>query len=224
MKKIVYLFLLIGGIAFGQEQVTKKLGDFHTLKVFNGLKVELERSSDPKIEIYGSHANAISIKNSDGILKIRVDIFEGFKADDVRVVVKYKNDIQTIDANEGSFVSAEKPIKQDHFEIKVQEGARVHLTVNTDHLYVKAVSGGFVKVEGKTDSQRLEVTTGAVYEGFELESDSTEALSATGARVEVNAGDRLDAKVRLRGMIYYKGTPDTLITKKTVGGTIQQVD
>ena len=224
MKKIVYLLLLVSGVIFSQEPVTTNLGDFHTLKVFNGLKVELKRSSKPKIEIYGSQADAISIKNADGNLKIRVDIFEGFKADNVRIVISYKDDIHTIDANEGAYITAEKPIKQEQVEIRAQEGARVHLDVNCDHLYVKAVSGGHVHIEGQTDSQRLEVTTGAIFEGFELENDRAEVLSATGARVEVLAGDTLDAKVRLRGIIHYKGTPDTLITKKTVGGTIKQVD
>ena len=63
-----------------------------------------------------------------------------------------------------------------------------------------------------------------MYHGFELESKEAQVVSATGARVEVNAADMLDAKVRLKGLIYYKGNPETLYTKKTVGGTIQKVD
>jgi hypothetical protein len=224
MRYIIVIFLMLGSLTYSQETVTKKLGDFHTLKVFNGLKVEVEKAATARVEISGRHANTISVKNSDGVLKIRIDILEGIKADDVRIVLYYSKDIQVIDANEGAYVSSEGKIKQDRLEIKVQEGARVNTELQVEHLRIKAVSGGMIQLKGKAEELRIEATTGGVVDAFEIKNEEAEVLSATGARVEVSTTDRLDARVRLRGIIYYKGSPKTLLTKKTVGGTIQQVD
>jgi hypothetical protein len=224
MKNLVIICLFLFSTVYSQDQITKKLGDFHTLKVFNGLKVELVHAATPKIEILGSRPDVISVKNSNGILKIRVDILEGFRNENVNVIVYYKNVIHILDANEGALITSEKAIKQNQLEIKVQEGARAILPINTKFVAIKAVSGGVVELRGKSENQQVEASTGAMYHGFELESKEAQVVSATGARVEVNAADMLDAKVRLKGLIYYKGNPETLYTKKTVGGTIQKVD
>ena len=45
MRYIIVIFLMLGSLTYSQETVTKKLGDFHTLKVFNGLKVEVEKAA-----------------------------------------------------------------------------------------------------------------------------------------------------------------------------------
>lgn len=221
MKKLALLLTLTCSILFAQEPITKNLGDFNTIKVYNGLTVKLQKSSTSKIEISGEKSEDVSIKNSNGILKIRLKFPEGFTAEDVKITVFYNSNIDVLDANEGGNIISDETINQQHLEVKVQEGARIELPVETKYLVVKAVSGGIITLTGVTQNQTIEATTGAIYNAFDLQSKQTEVTAASGATVEVKTSEVLDAKVRFGGTIYYKGTPEVLKTKKIIGGTIK---
>ncbi len=221
MKKLSLLLALTCSMVFAQEPITKNVGDFNTLKVYNGLTVEIQKSDTSKIEISGSQADEVTVKNSDGILKIRLKFPENFTAEDVRIILYYDTSIAVLDANEGALIVSDKKIKQQHLEVKVQEGAKIFAQVDTKHLVVKAVSGGIVKLSGSTKNQTIEATTGGIYKAYELASNQTIVIAASGANVEVNASEILDAKVRFGGTIHYRGTPEVLKTKKIIGGTIK---
>lgn len=221
MKKLTLLLVLSCSIAFAQEPIIKNLGDFNTLKVFNGLTVELKKSKTAKIEISGSQAEDVTIKNSNGILKVRLQFPESFVAEDVKIILYYNNNIDILDANEGAKINSEEVINQKHLEVKVQEGAIINLAVETKHLVVKAVTGGIITLAGITENQNVEATTGAIYNAYNLQTKQTVVTAASGARVEVKTSEVLDAKVRFGGTIFYKGTPEVLKTKKIIGGTIK---
>jgi hypothetical protein len=221
MKKLALLLTLTCSIVFAQETITKNLGDFNTLKVYNGLTVEIQKSSTSKIEISGKKAEDVTVKNSNGILKVRLKFPEGFTSEDVRIKLYYSNTMDVLDANEGGKISSEEVLKQQHLEVKVQEGAFINVPIDTKYLVVKAVSGGAISLTGSTQNQTIEATTGGIYEAFDLQSKQTTVTAASGARVEVKTSEILDAKVRFGGTIYYKGTPEVLKTKKIIGGTIK---
>ena len=220
MKKLTLLVFFTCSVIFAQEPITTKLGDFHTLKVFNGLTVNIVKSSEAKIVITGSQAEDVSVKNSNGILKIRLKFPESFKAEDVEVTLYYNDKIDVLDANEGGKITTSETIHQQHLEVKVQEGAQIEIPVEVKHLVVKAVSGGIIELDGATENQSVEVTTGGVYEAYDLQSKQAVVVAASGARAEIKVTDVLDANVRFGGSIYYKGAPEVLKTKKVLGGTI----
>ncbi|VAW25576.1 hypothetical protein MNBD_BACTEROID04-1939 [hydrothermal vent metagenome] len=221
MKKLVLLLTLSCSVIFAQEPITKNLGDFNTLKVFNGLTVELHKSTTPKIVISGSKSHDVMIKNSDGILKIRLRFPEGFTSKDLQISLYYSDNIDILDANEGGKIISDEVIKQQHLEVKAQEGAIIKAPIDVKYLVVKSVSGGIIKLKGTTQNQLIEVTTGGIYKAYELQSEQTTITAASGARAEVKTNEILDAKVRFGGTIFYKGTPEVLKTKKIIGGTIK---
>lgn len=221
MKKLALLLTLTCSILFAQEPITKNLGDFNTIKVYNGLTVELQKAAKSKIEILGKKAEDVSVKNSNGILKIRLQFPEGFTAEDVKITLYYNSNIDIIDANEGAKIISDATINQQHLEVKVQEGATIELAIETKYLVVKAVSGGIIELTGSTKNQTIEATTGAIYNAYDLQSKQTTVTAASGARVEIKTSEVLDAKVRFGGTIFYKGTPEVLKTKKIIGGTIK---
>lgn len=221
MKKLILFFMLFSVTLFAQDAITTKLGDFNTVKVFNGLTVELKKSNSAKIEISGPQANDVSVKNSNGILKIRLKFPKGFIADKVKIVLYYDSDISVLDVNEGASIISEETVNQQHLELRAQEGARVQLNIDIKYLVVKSVSGGLISLIGESENQTIEATTGGFYNGFDLNSKQAIVMSSSGANVEVKASEMLDANVRFGGSIYYKGTPEILKTKITIGGTIK---
>ena len=220
MKKLVMVLLLSCSVSWGQESIKKDLGDFNTLKVYNGLEIELQKSSNSRIEIVGEQAEDVVVVNSDGILKIRLRIPDSFVPEDVRIVLFYNDDIGVLDANEGGKITSEKRISQQHLEVKVQEGAFIDLDIKVKHLVVKSVTGGIIELMGQAENQTVEANTGGVYSAYNLKSEQVNVTAASGARVEVQSNEILDAKVRFGGTIHYKGNPEVLRTKKIIGGKI----
>jgi len=224
MKKLALLFIFSCSIVLAQEPITTNLGDFTTLKVFNGLTVELQKSTTSKIVITGPKSDDVSIKNSDGTLKIRLKFPDSFTADGVKIVLFYSKEIAILDANEGANIVSDEIIKQQHLEVKVQEGAAIDLKVNANYLEIKSVSGGIISLTGVTKNQNIEANTGGIYKAFDLESEQTIANSASGAIVEVKASDLLDAKAQFGGSIYYKGSPKVIKSKTVIKGTIKSMN
>ena len=222
MKSIKLFILLIGFTAFSFAQDrTQNLGDFNEIKIFNGLSVEIERSENSSIEISGEKTEDIVVKNVNGKLKVTLRFPELFNPDRVKIKVYYNQDILTLDANEGSAIFSDEDIDQVNLTIKTQEGAYIHVPVDVKYLTVKAVTGGSIRVRGTATNQEVEVTTGGVYEAYDLETEYADVIAASGGNVEVSVSNMLDAKVRFGGTVYYKGDPEKVNSKKVFGGKIK---
>ncbi len=229
MKKIIYLFLLFSSLPItSQSKVTKNLGDFSILKVYNGIELELIKSTEQKLEITGKKSEIVKIKNVNNTLKISLPFSlkpeNNLANGEVLVKLYYKNKLAIIDGNEGATITG-KEIKQDQLEVKSQERAFINIVVNVKHLEVKAISGGIVKLSGITKNQNVDVDLYGIYNGFDLKATNKSTVKAgTGAKAEILAEETLNAKVSFGGSIFYKGNPEVLKDKKVVGGIIQKRD
>ncbi len=225
MKKVLLLFILfISYSSIGQTVITKTLGDFDKIKVYNGINVELIQSEEQKIEITGEKAEKVKVKNSNNTLKLTLK-FPDLSADGkVDIKLYYNKEIKVIDANEGATITG-KEIEQLQLEVKSQERAFINLVVKIKHLKVKSSSGGIIKLTGSSKNQDIDVDLYGVYHGYGLEvSDNTTIRAGSGAKAEVKAGETLNAKVSFGGSIFYKGTPEIIKDKKVIGGIIKQVN
>jgi hypothetical protein len=227
MKKIIIICVfLLSLTTIAQTTITKNLGDFTELKVYNGIEVELIQSENQKIEISGKKAGKVKVKNVNNTLKISLpfSLKPENNAADGEVVIKlyYNKAIAIIDANEGATITG-KGFNQDKVEVNAQERAFINLTINTKFLTVKTSSGGIVKLYGIAKNQEVDVDLYGVYHGFNMEVPGSSTVKAgTGAKAEVLAGEVLNAKVSFGGSIFYKGNPEIIKDKKVIGGIIQK--
>lgn len=218
--------LLVHVASQSQSTVSQNLGDFTTLKVFNGIEVELIKSNEQKIEIRGKKSEKVTIKNVDKTLKLTLPFSlkpENNSADgEVIVKLFYSSNIDVIDANEGATITG-KDINQEKLVVNSQERALINLVVNTKYIEVKTSSGGIIKLSGTTKHQDVNLDLYGVYHGFNLKTESTSTVKAgTGAKAEIFAGETLTAKVSFGGSIFYKGNPELIKDKKVIGGIIQK--
>lgn len=229
MKRIIYICAFIFSFnALAQSVITKNLGDFTTLKVYNGIEVELIKSNEHKLEITGEKSEIVKIKNVNNTLKLSLpfSLKPENNAADGKVLIKlyYNKDIAIIDANEGSTITG-KDIIQDKLEVNTQERAFINLVIKVKYLEVRASSGGMIKLTGATKNQNVDVDLYGIYNGFGLKSEVNSTVKAgTGAKAEISAGEILNAKVSFGGSIFYKGNPEVLKDKKVIGGIIQKRD
>ena len=222
MKKIFFLsFFLTVFLVSAQTTITKKLGDFSKIKVYNGIDVELVKSTESKVIITGKKAEKVIIKTKNNTLKISLKLPETTADGNVKITLYYASILKIIDGNEGAIITG-KDIKQPEIEIKGQEGAFINLVLNVKYLKVKSSSGAVIKLTGSTKNQNIDANLGGIYHGFKLNvSDLNHVRAGSGSKVEVQSGNTLDAKASLGGVIYYKGKPEVLKDKKVIGGVIE---
>ncbi|WP_420552016.1 head GIN domain-containing protein [Tenacibaculum aiptasiae] len=223
MKKLAFLSLfLMTVLASAQTTIDKKLGDFTTVKVYNGIDVKLVKSDESKIVITGEKAEKVKIKTSGNTLKISLRFPETTADGKVKATLYYATTLKTIDANEGAIITS-NGIEQSQVEIKAQEGAFINMVVKVKHLKVKSSSGAVIRLSGTSKNQTVDADLGGMYHGYKLEvTDMTMVRAGSGSKVEVQSGETLDAKVSFGGSIFYKGTPEVFKDKKVIGGVIEQ--
>src|SRR3954465_1589002 len=106
MKKLLIgAAILVAQMSFAQ--VTKDLGDFDSVKVFDKLSVKLVQSSENKIVIKGAREAEVEVVNKKGLLKLRMPFPKLLSGDDLDITVYYKH-IELIDVNEGAIVSSKE--------------------------------------------------------------------------------------------------------------------
>ena len=221
MKKFTILFILVSTFCFSQEKITKNLGDFHELKIYRGLEVELIKAETQKIVIEGKKSEQVTVKNSNGILRVSLKALETFSADDVKVFIYFSEDIDIIDVNEGSIITSERIIKQDKLVLKVQEAGKIKLEIGTTDVEIKSISGGKITLEGYSENQKVNANTGGNYEGEGLKTDHTDVSVASGSNAIINASKLVDAKATLGGTITITGEPAEINKKETLGGYVR---
>ena len=222
MKNLVFAFILVSAFGMAQEKVTMNLGDFHTVKTYRGLNVELIKADDAKIVIDGNRSSEVTVKNNNGTLKISMSIAHTFSADDVMVYLYFQDNIDVIDANEGSHIYSDEVIKQEKLTTKAQEAGRIKLEIDTEQLDVTVVSGGQVNLKGNSTNQSVKSNTGGIYKGERLETEYTKVSSYTGGSAGVKASKLVDAKASTGGTVSISGEPEEVKKNESLGGYIRQ--
>lgn len=216
-NKVLLFFVLITQINFAQ--VIKNLGDFDKVKVFDKLNVKLISSSENKIEISGTRASEVELITKNGELKIRMPFAKLLSGDAIAIKLYFKK-IESIDANEGSYVSSDLSFKQTSIDLNAKEGATITLDLDVEKANVRAVSGGIIDISGKATNQTVSINSGGILNAKEFITSQSTVSVVAGGSVEVYATTLVDAKVRAGGSIYIYGKPKQINQEKILGGTI----
>jgi hypothetical protein len=218
--KITLLAIFLSMGLFAQKTIEKDLGNFHTLKVFDLMEVNLIQSDENKVVIKGKDTHYVKIINQNGKLKLRMELDNRFDGAQTFIEVYFTN-IKLIDANEGAVIVANELIEQDRIELRSQEGGKIKVGLKVDDVKVKAVTGGIVQASGLAKYQEIKLNTGGIFEGRELETQTTKIAITAAGEAEVNAEDLVDASITAGGDIYIYGDPKEINRKQLAGGRIK---
>ena len=216
---IVFTVLLFNSFLYSQSPIEINVGDFDEVKVYDLIEVNLIKSNENKVIIKGNDSEDVEIINKDGKLKIRMKLDKIFDGVETFVAVYYSN-LDIIDGNEGSFIASNEIIEQDKITLKAQEGARIKVALNVEHLEVRAVTGGVVETRGIAINQDIVINTGGNYEGKLLETKNTNVKIQAAGEASVNATDIVDVNVKAGGEVYIYGNPKKVNEKTILGGNI----
>ena len=219
MKHLILFFLFISSYVFSQVNITKTLGEFSTLKVYDLINVELIKSDTNKIMITGQNISDVSIIQKNDLLKIRMNTKKMFNGNQTQVKLFYTA-IDVIDANEGAVINSKDPINQYELTLKTQEGAEISALADTKLLNIKCFTGGVVSVSGTTELQKLSLRTGGIYLGSNLVSEYSNVNIKTGGEAHVKTQKDLDIRIFSGGDVFIYGKPKKINQKRLFGGRV----
>ncbi|SHF99768.1 Putative auto-transporter adhesin, head GIN domain [Flavobacterium segetis] len=218
MKKIAIIaFVFLSQITIAQ--VTRNLGDFDEVKVFDKINVKLIPASENKIMITGARAEEMQTVNKNGELKIRMPFPKLLSGDDIMVKLYFKK-LESISVSEGSYVSSEIDFKQTSLELNATSGGEIDLELSVDKVSTKANAGGIINIVGKATNHDVKITSGGILNAKDLETAQTSISVSAGGQSEVRASTLVDAKVKAGGSIFIYGKPKQINKDVFIGGTI----
>lgn len=219
MKIKVLALVLITHLGFSQDKVTKVLGDFDTVKVFDKITVELIPSNENKIEIKGNKNDLVELITKNGELKIRMPFGQLLAGEGISAQVYFKR-LEGIEASEEAFISCESPFKQMALVVNSKEGSEIDLKIAVQKVSIQATSGGIITLSGKADNQDVIVSSGGELNSHDLKTVQSSVSINAGGTATVFVSDFVDAKVRAGGTITIHGNPKQVNQKTVLGGSI----
>lgn len=220
MKKALFiLFLLLNSFLFSQTPITRTLGQFKEIKVYDLINVDLIKSTENKITISGKFAEDVNVIQKNNILKIRMKLKKMLNGAQTNVKVYY-TELDIIDANQGAVITSNDLIKQYELILKAQEGAYISVNAETKRTEIKSVTGSTIITSGTTSKQDIKIATGGVYKGSSFSAENTELSIKTGGKANVRTSNVLEVKIFSGGDVYIYGTPKQLKQRKIFGGRI----
>lgn len=216
MKKVFGSFLIIASqVIFAQA--TRNVGEFSSLKVYDKITVKLVHSNESKVETNAD--SELETVNKNGELKIRMTPTKIMQGDMVSVTVYYEN-LNDIQASQGSSISSSENIESEMLSLVSNEGSKIVLSLDTGKLNAKTNSGGIIKVSGNADHQDIIINSGGKFDGKSLESQTAKVAVNAGGLAEVNVSESVNATTRAGGVIDVYGDPADRETKNVIGGKI----
>ena len=219
MKPYILFILLSTFLASSQAPVSRTLGEFSELKVFDLINVELIQSTENKIEITGEDTSNVLIIQKNDLFKIKMVLNKSFNGNKTFVKLFYTK-IDIIDVNEGAKVVSESPFKQYELELKAQEGGEISVITDTKLLSIKSVTGGIIKVSGATESQNIKIRTGGSYEGATLQAMHSKIKIKAGGEADVKSSEHIEVRIIAGGDLTIHGKPKTVNHKNMIGGRV----
>ena len=146
MKHILFLATIFSISSFSQQDIRMDVGDFNSLTIYDGIKVELKKSETNSVEITGNTSASAIVKNKNGSLKIRLNLEKKFSGE-TNVVLNYK-EISRITSHEGAYVFSKDTIAQHELNIKAHTGSKQDYIINTTFLNTTSATGSSIVLNG----------------------------------------------------------------------------
>lgn len=226
MKQIVFFVfcLFVNFSSFSQDQtLTTKLSGFTKVKVFDGISVNLIKSSENKAVVTGVNTDNVKFLVTDGEIKIRMAVTKLFSGYRTFVDLHYIETIIVIDVNEDARIISKETIKQDVIELKAQEGGELQISAEVEQMLIRSVSGGVITTAGKSDIQDVAINTGGTYQGKDFKTNFTTVNVNAGSKAEIYASDYVKATVKAGGEVLVYGDPSKMDEKTVFGGKVTRM-
>jgi len=238
MKILVCLFFaLFSQYAFAQNEAVindpnaqeRSLSEsFSSISVSDGVTLYLTQGNEEVLAVSASDAKyeerfKTTVKNGD--LKIWYDNqginWTGNDKRKLKAYVSFKN-LEKLSASGGAHVIMKGILTSDKMEYNFTSGSRFTGEVAIKELDVSENSGAMVEISGNADQLKVEVSSGAMFKGYELATEFCEAKASSGGGARVTVNKELVVKANSGGGIQYKGNGVIKDMNVNSGGSVKK--
>ena len=214
------LILVLQPLRSQNEKITVDLEAFKEVRAFDGLSVNLIKSTENKAVITGANTAKVAVVNNEGVLKLRMEVTKIFSGYRTFIDLYFSDPLIVIDVNEDARISSKETFQQDVLELKAQEGGELIIDAQVEQLLIKSVTGGVITPSGSSDNQDVAINTGGIYEGKDFRTKFTTVNVNAGSRAEIYASDYVKATVKAGGEVQVYGDPSKMDEKTVFGGKV----
>lgn len=185
---------------------------FSGISVSDGIELFLSQGSEESIAVSYSdekYAERFKTEVEAGVLKIYYDN-KGVNWSDnnrrkLKAYVSFKT-LEKLTASGGADVKLTSGINVNNLDIKFTSGAYFKGAIKGKEISVDQNSGAVMNISGSAEKISLQVSSGAIFKGYEFAVDFCEAKASSGGSVRISVEKELSAKASSGGGIHYKGT------------------
>lgn len=222
MKNLLLIFLLIfSGTVWSQQEITHELESFSEVKVSNGLKLNLIYADENRAVVTGDNRQDVHFDIEEGILKIRTKLDNIWKENNTEIDL-YFTYLRSIDAGQNSTLQISRVYKVDKLSFEASEGAKIYAEIDVNQLQIKSLTGGEIELNGKADFQEVKIRAGGQYYARYLESKDINISISAGGVADINASEKVNAKVRAGGTVNVYGDPEIIDKDTLFGGKVNR--
>ncbi|MBC7887165.1 MAG: DUF2807 domain-containing protein [Ferruginibacter sp.] len=238
MKSIlIFLFAVASLVSFAQNDAVindpnaqKRIlkESFSTISVTDGVDLYLTQGNAESIAISASdpkYLERYKTEVNNGVLKIYYDNkginWTGNEKRNLKAYVSFKS-LEKLNGSGGAHVIMKSVLAADKMEYTFTSGSGFTGAVNINHLDIAQNSGASIEISGKAAKLVVDVSSGAVFKGYELATDFCEAKASSGGSVRINVNKELSVKANSGGGIHYKGNGVVKDMNVNSGGIVKK--
>ncbi len=231
------LFILLTLTAIGQDKTVMNdanaerrtlSASFNAIKVSDGIDVYLTQGNEESVAISASdikYKERFKTEVENGTLKIYYDSkgisWVGGEKRKLKAYVSFKT-LEKLEASSGADIILKSILTINKLDCSFTSGAHFGGEVNITQLTVSQNSGAAVDISGKASELKVNVSSGAIFKGYDLTVDFCEARVSSGGGVRTNVNKELNAKATSGGGIHYKGNAVIKDLDVNSGGSVKK--
>jgi hypothetical protein len=238
MKQLFIAFItLISLNGFAQDRVEVNdanaqkrtlTAGFTAITVSDGISLYLTQGNEESIAVSASeekYMERFKTVVENGTLKIYYDNsginwISGGKRK-LKAYVSFKS-IDKIHASSGADVILKSMVTVNKLQCTLTSGSRFTGQVDIGEMEVSQNSGSEIEISGKTDRLQVEVSSGAIFKGYDMAVDFCQAKASSGGGVRITVNKELNAKANSGGGIRYKGNAVIKDLNVDSGGVVKK--
>jgi len=225
MKTYLLLFVLASfGANLSQAQELISFTDFSEIQVKGNLEVTLVPGTATGVIVERGESDKVRIEVQGDRLTIRhTELFryKSYREFPVKVEVVY-SELKEIVANAGARVGADQSLTGTRIDLRLRSGARASLDFQTEKSDIDVAEGAVAAMTGRVQRLTGSASTGGSLQAGDLISERCKMRANTGGSARVQAQESLDAAAHTGGSIYYSGSPEEVVIKDDLGGSVSR--
>lgn len=199
-----------------------EIDEFNELSVHSGWKVLLIPADENKLVLEANENLVELLEIEQKGDRLKIDSEKLIKKADSKLIQLYFNqELKTIKTSSGVHLIAKQAYHAKELKLTATSGSKIELSFEGDEVHAETTSGASIHIEGIADYLEVKSTSGSGFEGKELQAKKAKAKVSSGANINLNVQEELEAKATSGGIIKHNPDVENLLKDTNSGGNIK---